>query len=1534
MSGDMADKREHLAALISKDRRTLENAARATQRIESGTERSIEGDTDERHAPFPLTRIQQSYLIGRSGDFVLGNVSTHNYFEIELDRLDVARFSDAWNALIGRHEMMRAVFAEDGTQRILEDVPDYAVAFHDFSGDGAAGEDRLAAIRERMSHQTLPFDRWPLFEVVVARRGDGRFRLHFSIDMLVADAMSTMILIRDLDALYASPGASLPPLTYTFRTYVQALYASEGTEAQARARAYWEDRVDALPPAPELPLATTPENIQQPRFIRREHMIGAERWERSQKRVQAAGMTASALLLTLFAAVLARWAKTSHFCLNLTLLNRPPVHPQIGDVVGDFTSLILLETKFDPGATLRENIRRVQDQLWRDMEHRGFDGVDVLRLLNRRYASQQAVAMPIVFTSALGMSGSRRGEASGEFLSTLTRLGDDASYGIAQSSQVWLDHVVRESAGALGVSWDTLDGLFPDGMLDDMFAAYCDLLEAFADERLPLDRILPSALPPLQAARRLHVNATAAPVPEGLIHEPFLARADEHGDRIAVRYPGGSLSYRALRALAVGIADRLANARAGCETPIAVVMHKGWEQVAAVLGILCHGGAYLPIDAQLPEERIHLLLAQAGVDTILTQPDVGSHLRFPAAATVLTVVPEVAAPCDALPPPPRATPDDIAYVIFTSGSTGIPKGVVIEHRGALNTIVDINRRFGVGPDDRVLCVSSLSFDLSVYDIFGVLAAGGTLVVPEAARDKDPAHWLALVEDEGVTLWNTVPPLLQLLVEQAEHRDRTAVRSLRLALSSGDWMPPALPDRLFALRPEIELVSLGGATEASIWSIAYPVKESMAGRRSVPYGRPLDNQMFRVLDDALQDRPDWATGHLHIGGIGLARGYWGDEVKTAASFFVHPLSGERLYRTGDLGRYLPDGDIEFLGRSDSQVKIRGNRVELGEIEAVLRRAEGIRDAVVLADGDKFGQRRLVAYVVPDIGADAARGKTADDGLLTDPIERAAFKFQCAGLRRFQTPVDAVSLSGALRRGDFVFLRFPETLRLDARIDVAPLPLSRLGAWLAALADIAVEGHALPKRLYPSAGSTHAVQCYLRVGEHAVAGLAPGNYYHDPAQHRLLKVGVHTPGAQGLDVVLIADMRAIAPLYGRYAEKFAAIEAGHAQRLLAGAAAAHGIALADLALDTDCAAAFDIGESHRVLAALRVGPDEVASGGSEIDPAFGVLARQSYRRFEGGPLALDALSALFAALPTTGFTLLLAIHDDHGSAPAGTLYRFERDAAALTPVFALDPSALRLSQGIENQDLHAAAQFTAYLMYEKDEAQAWRAAGQWAQQAMHLGPLHGFGFCPVGNIAMTAWGNLPEALPMGLVYGLLGGRIGREQMRQWPVDVPIAGSDGYQALRRYLAQSLPDYMIPSVFATIDSIPLSTNGKLDRNALPAISGMDAGAPKSFVAPETSTERAIASLWTHVLNRDEIGVHDNFFEAGGDSLSAIRLLSGMRRSFEADGTEMTLKFVFENPTIRQMADHLGTRDQTMRLMKAAEALDRPGVDVVEGEL
>ncbi|QRO01832.1 amino acid adenylation domain-containing protein [Archangium violaceum] len=930
-------------------------AAHKAELIELLRRRDAASPSTRQYEPFPLTDIQEAYVVGRGTDFGIGGISCHLYHEIDGRDLDVGRLSRAWQRLIEQHAMLRSVVLPTGEQRVLESVPAFSMPVLDLRGQASATvEQKLAEIRQELSNRSTPLGQWPTFDLRATLLDGGRTRIHFDIDAITVDASAVLALLEEWRQLYTAPERSLTPVPVSFRDHVLAEIAARNSDAFRISEAYWNARLAELPEAPVLPLATSPERLVRPSFRRLSGRLDAARWTRLKERAAEAGLTRSGLVCTAFSEVLAAWSENPRFSLNITLFRRLPIHPDIDRVVGDFTTNVLLEVD-GRGESFTARAVRLRDQLAQDLEHLHVSGVRVMRERARRREGL-GVLMPIVFTSLLGH---RPGNAAGG--SPFDWLGETV-HAITQTPQVWLDHQVREDDGALCYSWDSPEGLFPEGLLEDAFAAYGELLGRLADDGALWAERSVVRLPAAQLARREKYNATAAPIPETRLDRLFLTQAERGPERMAVVDAGRTMSYSELLGRAGSLAARLVELGARPEALIGVVLEKGWRQVVAVTAIHLAGAAYLPIDPALPDERRRLLIEEGRVEVVVTESALEERLTWPEGVRVATVG-------DVMGEAPRRLPtraaSDLAYCIYTSGSTGRPKGVMIEHRAAANTIIDINQRFGVGPEDRVFGLSSLGFDLSVYDIFGSLASGAAVVLPQSEAARDPARWLQLLREQRVTIWNSVPTLMEMLVDLVEARGERLPDSLRLVMMSGDWIPVTLPDRIRRLSRDVRVISLGGATEGSIWSILHPIGEVEPSARSILYGRPMLNQRFHVLDEALSPRPEHVPGELYIGGVGLARGYFRDEETTRARFFTHPRTGERLYRTGDLGRFLPSGDIEFLGRKDFQVKIAGHRIELGEIEAALLRNPAIREAVVAAPGERTS-RRLVAYVVPAEG----------------------------------------------------------------------------------------------------------------------------------------------------------------------------------------------------------------------------------------------------------------------------------------------------------------------------------------------------------------------------------------------------------------------------------------------------------------------------------------------------------------------------------------------------------------------------------------
>lgn len=923
----------------------LAEAAAVTRRLRSAGV--------DRYEPFGLTDLQSAYWQGQHPELDLGGIQVHYLYEFDFPQLDLDRLEGALNRVIEHHPMLRAVVDADGRQRILPSVPTYRIGVTDLSSKDEASERRiLEEAREQYLRRGPTFDSWPSLRIRAFRRRGGSVRLQVDMPLLLIDGTSVEIVLRDLQQLYADPSSELNPADIWPRDYLMAITAERKNGPYRRSLEYWRQRLDSLPAGPDLPLRVD-SAVSDPRFYQHWGEVDESSWGRFKELAGRHGVTTATALATAYGEAVGTWSRSQRFLLNVLTHGRVRCHPHISRLVGNYTSTVMLEVDHTvAGEPFVDRATRLRATLKRDLEHARVSGVQVARELARRLGGLPRPIAPVVFASQLNPPKLRDPDAIGPW-------GDFCTFESVQTPQVWIDHQVKEHGGRAMFFWDAVDDLFPAGLIDTIFTAYCERLQDLSRNEDAWTRSSRCLVPVEQLEQRAKVNRTEAEYPaNSVLHSLFLEQAQARPDALAVAATERRLTYSELASWTEALAQQLPGSGL-----VAIYMRRGWQQVVAALGILRAGAAYLPLDPAHPDSRIEILLDNANVEVVITQPELAS--RAGAFGRQVLVVDQPLDPVSASEPLPSVQPDQLAYVIYTSGSTGTPKGVMIDHRGAINTIFDINRRFGVTEKDRVLALASLSFDLSVYDIFGSLAAGAAVVVPDAELDRDPAHWVDLIEREKVTVWNSVPQLLVMLVEYLRYRDSSAASGLELILLSGDWVPVQLPDQIRAIAPRATVIAMGGATEASIWSIFHRVEQVDPTWKSIPYGRPLANQSWHVLNEAFEPSPIWVPGELYIGGIGVALGYLGDEAITNAKFIEHADHG-RLYRTGDLGRYLPDGSIEFLGREDAQVKIQGYRIELGEIEAALAEHPDVRAAVVVAQGDVRGERSLAGFVVSRSG----------------------------------------------------------------------------------------------------------------------------------------------------------------------------------------------------------------------------------------------------------------------------------------------------------------------------------------------------------------------------------------------------------------------------------------------------------------------------------------------------------------------------------------------------------------------------------------
>lgn len=924
---------------------------------------SLESRPKRRHEPFELTDLQHAYVFGARPGLELGGVAAQLVLEFACPWLDTDRVDVALQKVVDRHDMLRATLHTENVQQVRPMGEQVGVAVTDLRALGQTAQaDALDRIRRELRDTPVATGTQPV-EVRATVLDAGDVRLHVWADLRFVDVRSVLHVLRALRRHYDDPAWSPPRPEIAFRDCVEGRQRPGATDTGDPAADYWLSRLDGIPSGPELPLRVAPEQLGRPEFVHLQTRLSARRWAALSRAARSRGLLPATVLLLAYDEVLRAWSKEQDLTVTVTCSDRPESDGV--DPVGPFTTPMLWTLPADRTESFAQRAARGQQRLHEDLQHASFGGIQVMRELARARGSGR-VAMPVVFSSLLDDA------EGGGALCTFGELVEIST----RTPQIWLENQVAERNGVLLVTWNAVDGLFPAGVLEDMFTAYERLLDRLTEDGTAWD-VVGSAvpLPDAQDEQRRGINATDSPLPDVRLHDlvTSAARRDPHAP--AVIDATGEYTFGWLSARSARLANHLVRrCRPTAGEPVAVTMRPGAEQIAAILGILHAGGAYVALDPDLPAQRTAALLRRCRVRAVITEPALRPDLAPLTGAEILTL-----ADCDGEDPePPRSAQgtDDLAYIIFTSGSTGEPKGVMITHRSAANTVQDINRRFEVSAADRVLALAPTGFDLSVYDIFGVLGAGGAIVVPEPGRAADVGHWIELMQQHRVTIWNTVPAPMRLWADGMEGGDVGTDDRLRLVLLSGDWIPVDLPDRIRRHAPGARVISLGGATEGSIWSIVRPIDTVPPEWVSIPYGRPLANQTMHVLDRWSQPCPTWVTGEIHIGGVGVALGYWDDPERTAERFYQHGSEHGRLYRTGDLGRYLPDGEIEILGREDHQVKVNGYRVELGEIEAALVRRPGVQNVVVTAPvHPRSGQRQIVAYVIVDGPLDEASLRSA-------------------------------------------------------------------------------------------------------------------------------------------------------------------------------------------------------------------------------------------------------------------------------------------------------------------------------------------------------------------------------------------------------------------------------------------------------------------------------------------------------------------------------------------------------------------------------
>jgi amino acid adenylation domain-containing protein len=874
-------------------------------------------------------------------------------------RLDVQALERSFNEVVQRHEVLRTTYPiESG--RVLQSIApalhlDLAMAdLRALSPEIQAAETRRLTSREA----ALPFDlaRGPLIRTTLLRLAPEEHVLLLTQHHIVSDGWSMGVFVRELAALYRAfclgEPSPLAPLALQYADFARWQRGWLRGEALARQLAHWRRRLDGAPALLELPTDRPRPSVQTFRGADRTLEIPAGLARGLEDLSRQHGVSLFMTLLAAFQILLSRYAGREDVVVGTPIANRNRLETE--GLVGFFVNTLVLRVDLAGDPDLPGLLLRTRDAC---LDAYAFQDVPFEKLVEELRPERDLSHAPLfqvlfALHNALPMDL----ELPGLTLSRLEPEGKIAKFDLAL-------HVQPLRDGGLSCLARFNRDLFDGATMDRLLRHFRNLLRAASPEA----RI--SGLAMLEESERWQMlaewNDTAGPIElaeEIALHELFEERARRNPAALALDFGGEVMTYGELDRRAERLARRLAALGAGPGVLVGVHLDRSPGKAVAVLGVLKSGAAYVPLETTWPRERLRWILSVQGIDRVVTTASRRPALAEAGLASSGAVCLDEAGPeAQVLR---RAGPDDLAYIIFTSGSTGTPKGVMVRHRPAVNLVRWVNRTFGVGPSDRLLFVTALSFDLSVYDLLGVLAAGGTVRIASGEELRDPRRLARILVEEEITFWDSAPAALQQLVP---FFPRPGVETaLRLVFLSGDWIPVSLPDRVRESFPGARVISLGGATEATVWSNFHPVGEVDPAWKSIPYGRPIANARYHVLDAALAPCPVGVPGDLYIGGPCLSLGYAKAPDLTADRFVpdpVGPETGARLYRTGDRARHWSDGTLEFLGRLDTQVKLRGYRIELEEIEAVLGAHPGVREAVALVRQDTPGDQRLVAWFIP-------------------------------------------------------------------------------------------------------------------------------------------------------------------------------------------------------------------------------------------------------------------------------------------------------------------------------------------------------------------------------------------------------------------------------------------------------------------------------------------------------------------------------------------------------------------------------------------
>ena len=884
---------------------------------------------------FKLKDMQLAYLLGRKKDIGLGGEATHAYCEMEVKDYDHERFEKAVNKLIQTHEVLRYRFSEDGTQELVKEPVEVTVPYTDIQNMSKEQKEKyLSYKRTEVFNHTFKIDTPPLVYFEVTKVSEDNTIIHFCHDGLVVDGWSHENIVKDLDYYYSNPHADIRNIDSSYRKYCEYLENMKKTDVYNSSYEYWMDWADRMPDNPQLPFIKNPDDVLETHTRQVLRIFSKNEYQDLVKLAKEWDVSAFSILLTIYGKSIARCSQNQHFLLNVPIALRPPIFNDIWDMVGECSNFMLFDFDNRKDESIKDLIIRNNKLVLQLLDHSMYSGLELLSQLQKKKGHK--INAPVVFTSTLDVPYRK----SQEIVKTYTK---------THTSQVWIDAVLMHRQDDVIFTMDCVEEIIPQEVAEEIADIFiCGIRDILRDSNnwavkteLSLPDKLLNTIETCIGNDEINSKNTVGDLLRNSFHS--------NGGRIHIITENGSYSYEDTFKLINHInADALANGIQARDT-IGIYTAKGIEGILAELACALANIVFLPFDTLLPKKQLINSIKNNNVKAIYTDQSHYDEIKE-IYDGVIVLIPSSLDNVQGTNGEIYNAADgkDIIYTINTSGTTGLPKSIRIKNDGFAECLLYTNEKFNVTSEDRAIAITSFCHDMSLYDVFGMTIAGGGIVVPTDSKAKDPKHWKELMEKNSITIWNSVPAFMDMYVSYGLS-DTCGLDSVRYIFLGGDWVKTELVKEIKKYFDNAKVVSVGGPSETTLWNIFHVVTEEDIRKDVIPYGIPFPTASYYILNENYEICPVQVPGTMYVSGICVAECYAGNPEETEKKFLS--LNGKRIYNTGDRGMYNADGEIIFLGRTDSQVKINGKRIELSAIENEIASIAGIQKCVVLYDREK-------------------------------------------------------------------------------------------------------------------------------------------------------------------------------------------------------------------------------------------------------------------------------------------------------------------------------------------------------------------------------------------------------------------------------------------------------------------------------------------------------------------------------------------------------------------------------------------------------